>query len=199
LLAATKDANARVRARAVTSLAATKDATLADTYAQLLNDQSYGVIRAATLALGQTKSVAAYDALVKLIDQPSWRGTIRASALGGLAALGDKRALALGFKYASVGNPANVRAAALTLVGSTGKDDPRTFDLLSTALNQAAESRNFAQMFGAAEALVALGDPRGLTTFQDVSKKLAGSPLANALSQFEARLRAKLAPAKPGG
>ena len=49
LLAATKDADARVRARAVTSLAATKDPTLADTYQQLLNDQSYAVIRARRL------------------------------------------------------------------------------------------------------------------------------------------------------
>src|SRR5437667_433715 len=99
LLTATKDANARVRAQAVKSLATTRDATLADTYQQLLNNQSYAVIRAAASALGQTKSPTAYDALMKIIDAPSWRDTIRASALTGLAALGDKRALDLGFKY----------------------------------------------------------------------------------------------------
>src|SRR5207244_3944247 len=104
LLTATKDADARVRTRAVTSLAATKDPTLANAYQQLLNDQSYAVIRAAALALGQTKSAGAYDSLVKLIDAPSWRDTIRASALSGLAALGDKRALDLGLKYYAVGN-----------------------------------------------------------------------------------------------
>src|SRR6266478_1261557 len=76
LIAATKDANPRVRARAVRSLATTKDSSLAGTYLQLLNDQSYGVVRAAALALGQTKSPLAYDALVKLISQPSWRDTI---------------------------------------------------------------------------------------------------------------------------
>src|SRR5207244_4182895 len=65
LLAATKDANARVRARAVNALAATKNAGLADTYRQLLNDQSYAVIRAAALALGQTKDANGYEALIK--------------------------------------------------------------------------------------------------------------------------------------
>jgi HEAT repeat protein len=64
------------------------------------------VIRASASALGQTKSAAAYDALVKLLDQPSWRDTIRASGLNGLAALGDKRALELGIKYYVAGNPA---------------------------------------------------------------------------------------------
>src|SRR5437588_5944196 len=61
LLAAAKDGDARVRARAVNSLAATKDPSLADTYAQLLNDRSYAVIRATALALGQTQSSTAYD------------------------------------------------------------------------------------------------------------------------------------------
>src|SRR5205814_3083172 len=83
LIAAMKDAEARVRTRAVQSLAATKDPGLADTYAQLLNDQSYSVVRASAVALGQTKGPAAYDALVKLIDQPSWRDAVRAAALNG--------------------------------------------------------------------------------------------------------------------
>jgi aminopeptidase N len=198
LLGATKDADARVRARAVTSLAATKDPSLADTYQQLLNDQSYAVIRAAAVALGQTKSPGAYDSLVKLIDAPSWRDTIRASALNGLAALGDKRALDLGLKYYAVGNRAAVRAAALAVLGVAGKDDPRVFPILSAALTEALEKRNFGLFFGAAEALVLLGDERGLAVFQELSKK-AGTPpqIVGAISGFESRLRAKLVPPKP--
>jgi len=119
LLAATKDADARVRTRAITSLAATKDPTFADAYQQLLNDQSYAVIRAAAVALGQAKSPSAYDSLIKLIDTPSWRDTIRASALSGLAALGDKRALDLGLKYYGAGNRTAVRSAAATLSDKT--------------------------------------------------------------------------------
>jgi aminopeptidase N len=200
LLTATKDANARVRAQAVKSLAATKSATLADTYQQLLNDQSYAVIRAAATALGQTMSSTAYDALMKIVDAPSWRDTIRASALNGLAALGDKRALNLGFKYFAAENPTGVRAAAVSLLGATGKDDPRTFPLISGALTESVERRSFNLLFGEAEALVTLGDDRGIALFQELSKKTGTPPqVVEALSGFETRLRAKLAPspAKP--
>ncbi len=198
LLAATKDANAPVRARAVNALAATKDSSLADAYQPLLADQSYAVIRAAAVALGQTRSPAAYDSLIKLIDAPSWRDTIRASALSGLAALGDKRGLDQGLKYYAAGNRAAVRTAALAVLGAAGKDDPRVFPILSAALTEGVEKRNFGLFFGAAEALVSLADERGLALFQDVSKK-AGTPpqMVAAISGFETRLRAKLAPAKP--
>jgi aminopeptidase N len=198
LLTATKDADARVRAQAVKSLAATKDASVADTYQQLLNDKSYAVIRAAAPALGQTKSPTAYDALIKIVDAPSWRDNIRASALNGLAALADKRAAELGFKYFASENPSGVRAAAIGLLGATGKDDPRTFPLISGALAETIERRSFSLFAGQAEALVTLGDERGLAFLQGLSKKAGVSPqLAAALSGYEARLRSKLAPAQP--
>ncbi len=199
LLAAAKDGDARVRARAVTSLAATKDASLADTYAQLVNDRSYGVIRAAALALGQTQNQNAYDALVKLIDAPSWRDTVRASGLSGLAALGDKRALDLGLKYYAAPNPIAVRLAALNLLGTTGKGDDRTLPALTAALNEGVERRNFGVMNAAAEALVALGDERALSTFGELTRKSANSPqIVAMLSNYEARLRSKTVAPKPG-
>ena len=198
LLTATKDSDARVRARAVTSLAALKDSSLADAYRQLLADRSYAVIRAAAVALGQTKSSTAYEALSQLIDEPSWRDTIRASGLNGLAALGDKRALDLGLKFYVAGNPNAVRIAALALLGSTGRDDPRVFPILSTLLTESLERRNFALFTGAGEAMVSLGDERGLAVFQQLSKKAGTSPqVVSAISGFETRLRAKLTPPKP--
>jgi len=198
LLAATKDANARVRATAVTSLAATKDPALANTYQQLLSDQSYAVVKAAAVALGQTKSAGAYDSLVRLIDAPSWRDSIRASALSGLAALGDKRALDLGLKYYVTGNRTAVRVAAVAVLGSTRKDDARVFPILSALLTEAAEKRNSGMFTAAAEAIVSLGDERGLALFQDLSKK-PGTPtqMVSVIPGFESRLRAKLVPAKP--
>ncbi len=93
LIAATKDSKARVRVRGVNSLRATKDPSVAGTYQDLLNDQSYAVIDAAAAALGETKSPAAYDSLLKLINTPSWRDNIRAAGLSGFEALADKRAL----------------------------------------------------------------------------------------------------------
>ncbi len=134
-----------------------------------------------------------------MVDIPSWRDTIRASALSGLAALADKRALDLGFKYAAAGNPGSLRASALAVLGANGKDDPRTFTTIATALNEGFERRNFALAFGAAEALVTLGDERGLPLLQELSKKAAISPqVVAAISAYETRLRAKLAPSKPG-
>jgi len=199
LLAAAKDGDARVRARAVTSLAATKDPSLADAYTQLLNDRSYAVIRAAAIALGQTQNSTAYDSLIKLIDAPSWRDTIRASGLSGLAALGDKRALDIGFKYYAAPNPSAVRLAALNLLGAAGKDDSRTLTTLTGALNEGVERRNFGVMTAAAEALVLLGDQRALTTFQELSKRAGTSPqIIATLSGYEARLRSKAVTAKPG-
>jgi aminopeptidase N len=198
LLAATKDQKSKVRARALRSLASTKDVTLASTYQQFLNDPSYAVIGEAAKALGMTKSPGAYEALVKLVDMPSWRDTIRASALSGLAALGDKRALDLGFRYVAAGNPAPVRAAALGILGATGKEDPRTFPLISGMLMEGADKGNFGQIAGASEALVTLGDQRGLAVFEDLGKKFGSIPQAQAfIMQFIQRLRQNSQPPTP--
>jgi aminopeptidase N len=198
LLAGTKDVNARVRAKAVTSLSATKDASLAAVYQQLLNDHSYAVIQAAALALGQTKSDIAYDSLAHLIDVPSWHDNIRASGLNGLAALGDARALDSGLKYYAVGNRTEVRTAAIAVLGSTGRSDPRAFPIVSLALAEAAEKRNSGLFFVAAEAIVALNDERGLAAFEALRLKNGTPPrMVAAIPGYESRLRAKLAPAKP--
>jgi hypothetical protein len=92
-----------------------------------------------------------------------------------------------------------VRSAALSLLGAIGKDDQRTFPVLSNALNEGYELRNFNLFSGAAEALIVLGDERGLGTFEDLSKKATASPqIVATISSYESRLRAKLTPAKPG-
>jgi aminopeptidase N len=189
LLAAVKDKDARVRARAITSLAASNDASLADVYIKALNDQSYATIRAAALALGATRSPAAYDALTKQLDTPSWRNNIRASALGGLAMLGDRRALDAALRYAAPGNEMTVRVAALSLLGSVGKDDPRAYPLLSSALNYAVTTSNGALRNAAAEALVALGDQRGVELFDQVLKKIDSLGVQFTIRQYQKRLR----------
>jgi aminopeptidase N len=199
LLAATKDKDARVRARAVASLAATKDATLANVYTQLINDPSYGVIRAAAIALGQTKGADAYDALMKLIDQPSWRDTIRVSGLNGFTALSDKRALELGFKYAVPPNRNEVRVAGLGLIGAVGKDDPRSLTTITAALNAGLETQSFQLVGSSANALVSLGDERGFVVFDEALKKAGpASQFKATLTNAQQRLKTKLTAAKPG-
>jgi aminopeptidase N len=197
--AATKDKTSRVRARAVRSLAATKDPNLAGTYAQLLNDQSYGVIQRAALALGQTKDKTAYDLLTKLAGQKSWRNNVLASSLDGLAALEDKRALDLGFKYFPAGNELNVRLSALSVLAAVGKDDPRTYPVISAALTESIERRLTGPLVGGeAEAIVMLGDERGLALFQQLAKQPGLPPQSAAIiARYETRLREALAQKKP--
>lgn len=197
LLAATKDKDARVRSSAIAALGKSKEPALASVYLPFLNDQSYATIRAAALALGDTKDKTAYDALVKLVDVPSWRDQIRTSALTGLANLGDKRALELGLRYAAPGNPPSVRAAGITLLGSVGRDDPRTFQLVSDAFATGVETFNFQLGNSAGEALVKLGDPRGIDVIEQAIKKTEGSQIQGFIRQFQQRLRQSMQPSAP--
>jgi len=170
LIAATGDPHARVRARAVASLASSKDPSLASLYVKLLSDRSYAVIKNAAFALGATRSPEAYDALVKLLNLPSWRDNIRASALSGLGELKDKRTLDIALRYAARGNENQVRAAALRLLGRIGSDSPQAFSLIAETAGKAFESDNFTLATAAGEALVNLGDAKGLQLLEKISK-----------------------------
>jgi HEAT repeat protein len=192
LIAATGDQNARVRARALTSLAAFKDPALAPVFTGHLEDRSYASIRAAALGLGATKSPAAYDALTKLLQTPSWRDAIRAAGLNGLAALEDARALETGFRYAAKGNRATVRAAAIAIIGATGKADARSFPLVSEAFRQGVETLNFQLVSAAGTALVTLGDPRGVNVFEEARKASDNPQLQGFIMQLEERLKKSL-------
>ncbi|HEY0405029.1 MAG TPA: M1 family aminopeptidase, partial [Pyrinomonadaceae bacterium] len=189
LLAAVADKNARVRASAVTALASSNDASLASVYLKALGDQSYGVIRAASTALGHTKNAQAYEALTKLFEMPSWRDNIRVSAMNGLAALGDKRSLDLAVRYATKNNPGALRAGAITLLSSIGKDDPRSFQLVGDAFSQGVASSDFNLANSAAEALVTLGDQRGLALFEQARKQTNNPQAQFFIMQFEQRLK----------
>jgi aminopeptidase N len=201
LLKATKDKKSAVRTRALLSLAATKDASLAEVYRQFLTDESYGVIRSAAVALGQTKDPSDYNSLSKLLETPSWRDNIRASALAGFAALGDKRALEIGLRFAQKGNQTQVRAAALRLVGAIGSEDPKVYPMIAENFSQALERSDFSLIFASAEALVSLADPRGLGLFEDRSKQAEGRPQVQGLIRnFQEQLKKKIeAKPKPPG
>jgi aminopeptidase N len=190
LIAATKDPNARVRVRAITSLANSKDSSLADLYERFLNDPSYAVIKASTSALGQTKSPAAYESLIKLLEVPSWRDNIKASALVGLTALQDKRALALAFNYAEKGNLPQVRTAAIGLLGAVGGGDAKAFGVISEIATRAFERGDFTLGIPAAEALVSLGDLRGLSVLSELGKSApAGSQVQTRLTKLQEQMR----------
>lgn len=197
LIAATKDKHPRVRARAVQSLAARKDPTLAGTFQQLLTDESYAVIRAAAEALAQTRSTSAYDSLAKLIDTPSWRDNIRISGLIGLAGIGDKRSLDIALKYAASGNSPQARAAAITLLAAVGKADPRVFQIVSETLLKSAAPFNAALFGASSRALVELGDQRGVEVLEQAGKTLDSPRTQSQLQQLKDQLKQKAQAATP--
>lgn len=194
LLAAVKDKVARVRTAAVMSLAQRDDPANAEVYMQLLSDRSYATTRAAARALGATKSPKAYEALRALISVPSWQDTIRASALKGLAELGDVRALDLGLLYVSADNSDEVRLAALALLGSVGKDDPRVFPIVSAAFTNAVTSGSTMSTDATAKVLVELGDPRAFQVFQTARNVAKRPEFQFLIAQFEQQLRQKRLP-----
>jgi HEAT repeat protein len=195
LLVAAKDTNPRVRARAIQALGARKDQGLAATFQQALSDESYAVTRAAAEALGRTKNESGYDSLMKLLDTSSWRDNIRIAGLNGLAALGDPRSLAGALKYAASGNSPQVRAAAIVVLGVTGKDDPRVFPLLAEALVKSASPFNATLFSASGRALVELGDPRGVDVLEQAGKKLSSPRAIFLLQQLQQQLKQKSQPA----
>jgi aminopeptidase N len=190
LIAATKDSEARVRAAAVKTLATTNDPSLAGLYERLLADRSYAVIKAASHALGSTNGANAYAALVSLSKQPSWRDTIKASALNGLVELRDKRALAVAFESLKPGKFGAVRAAAARLLGVIGSGDPQAFSTLSSVARNAYEAGDKELATATSEALVSLGDPKGLAVFEEIARNPAiPEYLKGNLTSFEEALR----------
>ena len=191
LVAATKDQNARVRVRAVQALGTRKDPALASMYQQLLNDESYRVIRVAAEALGQTKSESAYNPLMKLVETSSWRDNISTAGFAGLAALGDKRALDVALKYSAAGNSAQIRAASISILATLGKNDPRVFPIISETLLKSASPYNATLFEASARALVELGDQRGLEVLEQAGQKVSIERVKSRLQQLTQQLKQK--------
>ena len=127
---------------------------------------------------------------MKLLDTPSWRDNIRVAGLNGLAALGDQRSLDGTLRFSASGNPAQVRAAAITVLG-VGKNDPRVFPLISEELLKSVLPFN-ATLFGASgRALVELGDPRGVDVLEQAAKNLTSQRALPLLQQLVQQLKQK--------
>jgi len=179
LLRIAKDKEAPIRTAAISFLGVTRDQKYADMYLAVLNDasQSYGVMDEAAAALGKTKSPKAYDALIKLTDTPSWHNRIAAAGMGGLAELGDKKAFDVAYKVATdKTRDKRFRAAALLVVGATGKGDARAYPLISEAFRKALASSDFQSLFGSLmDAIIKLADPRGQEDFDILKARFKNS------------------------
>ena len=165
-------------------------------FEKLLSDPSYAVIKASASGLGETKSPGAYEALAKLLNVPSWRDNIRASALSGLEALQDKRALDFGFRYTEKENTPAVRAAAIRLIGRIGHDNPKAFTLLAEIAMKAFSTGDYNLATAAGDALVSLTDPRGLSVLEQINRDASVTPrLKERLREYEQQLRMVVAAA----
>ncbi len=174
LVSAVKDKDSRVRAAAISGLGRTKETKYADLYLVALTDRSYGVIDSATVSLGLTKDARAFDSLAKLLETPSWKDRIRLAGLRGLANLGDKRALDLGFKYTDKSYSLSVRSTALGVLASAGKGDARVFPLLMENFKKGLENGDFQIIFDGFQHFIRLGDPRGQEAFDLAKEKFKG-------------------------
>jgi aminopeptidase N len=189
LTAAVKDKNSLVRAAAISALGRTQDAKYADTFLAALGDQSYSVIDSAALALARTKDARSYNALVKLTETSSWKNRILNAGLNGLATLGDKRALDLGFKFTDKTYSPSVRSNALNVLAASGKGDARVFQLLMDNFKKALANNEFQLIFNGLQSFVRLTDPRGQEAFDLAKEKFKGQGFANFVNQIEGQFK----------
>ncbi|HSU26557.1 MAG TPA: M1 family aminopeptidase [Pyrinomonadaceae bacterium] len=188
----TKDPQSLVRGDAIELLGETKDPKFASLFIPFLNDRSYEVIDQAALALGRVKATQAYADLVKLTTTPSWHSRIQIAGLNGLAELGDKRAFDTAYKTANdMSLPVAVRRAALSVVGATGKGDPRAFPLVFDRFKKALGENNFLPLEQGIRSIANLGDPRGQEAFDLLKARYKGRAdrLAE-ISYFEEQFKA---------
>jgi len=99
-----------------------------------LRDESYLVEAEAAKALGKTRQPAALDALVDLLERPSWFEVVRAGAIDGLAALRDDRALPHLLARVRYGHPQRARRAAILALPKLASDR-RTRETLELLLD----------------------------------------------------------------
>jgi aminopeptidase N len=167
LMEAVKDKDSRIRREAIKGLAAYKDPKLADLFIKIINtDPSYFAIAEAARAIGQSGSPQAYEVLSKALALESWQGTIRAGVLGGIAALKDPRAIAVGLKYATPANPSSLRSVAFEILAEAGKGNDRVLETFLSALKE----KSLQARFAAVQGLAKLGDQRAIPALEELGK-----------------------------
>ena len=192
----TKDKESGIRGDAIELLGETQDKKHVDLALSMVNDRSYDVIDQSALALGRMKDSRAYEALANLTTTPSWKGRIQIAGFNGLAELGDKRGFESGFKGATDKSlPNNVRSAALSLVGATGKGDTRAFPLIFEKFKRAVDSNSIQDIVGGVQAIIKLADPRGQQAIDLLKVKFKDNPGAmQFVTVQEAALKAAIKP-----
>ena len=157
------------RAAAIGFLGMTRDPRHAELYLRHLDDPSDRVIGAAALALGRSRSPAAFAALAALVRKPSWKNQSLMSALNGLRELGDPRGFEIAFGALSdlslfrwrLPTPPvwDLRVFATQTLAALGRADA-AYPLLAGRLDKALAEDDLEGAFNNALLLVLLADPR---------------------------------------
>ncbi|QYU69935.1 HEAT repeat domain-containing protein [Leptolyngbya sp. 15MV] len=125
---------------------------------------SLGRSRAAALrALGALGGVDALSILTQAADTTSDHDRVRRGAIDGLAALGTREALPVVLRAALPGSLLPTRERALRAIPRLARHDP---DAVLSVLTSATTERTPAIWSTAGEALVELGDPRGVVALE---------------------------------
>ncbi|MBV8654656.1 MAG: M1 family metallopeptidase, partial [Candidatus Eremiobacteraeota bacterium] len=94
LVAARNHAHPKARRAIAEALGAfPRDAGVATTLIEMLDDRSYFVVASALASLGKTRDSRAFDVLLRHLATKSWNDTIASGAARGLGALADARAV----------------------------------------------------------------------------------------------------------
>jgi len=163
LLAHVEDAHPKVRRAVVAALGSFRvPAVVAPLSKAVLGDPSYLVVADAARALGRTRQTAAMDALLDVVDRPSWADVVSAGALDGLAELRDDRAaphVAVRTRY---GHPTRARRAAIVALARLSPEK-KTRELLEDLLDDADPYLRI----DVVRALVEIGDGRSRGALRD--------------------------------
>ena len=194
-----------LRGSALATLGLTRDPAHAPLYLRHLRDRSDRVINSAAIALGQSGSPLALDALLALPEHPSWKNQSLISALAGLKELRNPRGAELAARaLADVRSPRwalstpvwDYRlAAAQTLVAL--RQGAGSVPLLLKQFAQALDEGDVNDLFSTALLLATLGDERARPALATLRERFAGDEGAlKAAEDLQAQLNAAITAAQ---
>lgn len=199
LLTVIRNGKSWLRANAIGFLGNTRDKKYTEIYLNALNDESFRVINSAAIALGKTKDVRAFDALVKLKDKTSMKSQSLISVLLGLKELGDPRGFDIAYKALSdlylprwrLPLPAiwDYRVFAVDAIKSLGKNK-EVYPLIFERFKRSMAENDLNGMFYNLNLIVVLADTRGQEAFDLLKLKYKDNAIVmSAINQFEQKFK----------
>ena len=192
LLKIINNENSWLKANAISILGIENNPEYADLFIGHLNDNSNRVIFNAAVALGKTKSPKAFDALINLKNQSSWKGQSKMSALSGMRFLGDERAIHIALEIL------NDNQSPRWFLGASGWDYPvyasttlasfnkgnLGYPIILERLNKAMLENDINDIFSNVLLISILADPRATEVFDKLKIKYKNDD--NALTAINA-------------